>query len=172
MAIDPRIRSNIWSRTGLTRGVLCFFRLPSGSSQYTSHGGTAKGGEGFRSESAENQSDQSHGKEGTINRFIRHGLHFSTILERMLLRTFGMSSVPCTRKKILGYFCVSLYAFSNQRQCKGGNVTYRATSRPPPRQTTALVTLGNLAMVRVMYSGVILYRPKLASVTVITNQSS
>jgi len=54
----------------------------------------------------------------------------------------------------------------------GEDETYRATSRPSPRQTTALLTRGNFAMVRVIYSGVILYRPKLASVTVITNQSS
>ena len=91
----------------------------------------------------------------------------------MLLSTFGISAVFCTRKNVFGNLCVSLERFQRQTVKRSKKKsTYKATSGPSPRQTTALLTLGNFAMVRVIYSGVILYRPKLASVIVITNQSS
>lgn len=111
MAIDARIRSNIWSRIRLTRSVLCFVCLPPGSSQYSSHG-TAKCRKSRRARSAKTKSGKNQGEEeGTINGYIsslRCAGHFSTILERILLSTFGISAVFCTRKNVLGYFCTSL----------------------------------------------------------------
>ena len=60
MATDSCVWGDIWTRAGLTRGVLGLFCLPPGSSQHP-------GEEIFRTRDTENQSDKKQSEEGAID---------------------------------------------------------------------------------------------------------